>query len=166
MLSQTQKNKNGYCFLNIIIFIQKLFVYPSKNFAYHLLDCESVHAIKSAEYMVKSKTKSISNLGTFSNFLKLNVQSIIFSKFPHVIEAAAICFFMERGRRKSQQSSRICVRAQIKLVIQYKTCLTHPKSWMIGRSKELEDVGRVSSSFPTYLGKIEATLLAGYGTSG
>ena len=33
---------------------------------------------------------------------------------------------------------------------------------MIGRSKELEDVGRVTSSFPTYLGKIEATLLAGY----
>ena len=78
--------------------------------------------------MVKSKTKSISNLGTFSNFLKLNVQSIIFSKFPHEIEAAAICFAMdnrktiihgfamERGRRKSQQNSRICVRAQIKLV--------------------------------------------------
>ena len=30
------------------------------------------------------------------------------------------------------------------------------------RSKELEDVGRVASSFPTHLGKIEATLLAGY----
>ena len=30
---------------------------------------------------------------------------------------------------------------------------------MIGRSKELEDVSRVASSFPTYLGKIEATLL-------
>ena len=67
--------------------------------------------------MVKSKTKSISNLGTFSNFLKLNVQSVIFSKFPHEIEAAAICFSMpERGRRKNQQNSRICVRAQIKLV--------------------------------------------------
>ena len=66
--------------------------------------------------MVKSKTKSISNLGTFSNFLNLNVQSIIFSKFPHEIEAVAICFFMERGLRKSQQNSRIYVRAQIKLV--------------------------------------------------
>ena len=32
---------------------------------------------------------------------------------------------------------------------------------MIGRSKELKDVGRVASSFPTYLGQIEATLLAG-----
>ena len=32
---------------------------------------------------------------------------------------------------------------------------------MIGRSNNLEDVGRVTSSFPTYLGKIEATLLAG-----
>ena len=72
--------------------------------------------VKSAKYMVKSKTNSISNLGTFSNFLKLNVQSIIFSKFPHEIEAAAISFPMERGRRKSQQNSRICVRAQIKLV--------------------------------------------------
>ena len=55
-------------------------------------------------------------VGTFSNFLKLNVQSIILSKFPHEIEAAAICFSMERGRRKSLQNSRICVRAQIKLV--------------------------------------------------
>ena len=37
---------------------------------------------------------------------------------------------------------------------------------MIGRSKELEDVGRVASSFPTYLGKIEVTLLAGYNILG
>ena len=66
--------------------------------------------------MVKCKTKSISNLSSFSTFLKLNVQYIIFSKFPPEIEAAAICFFMERGRRKNQQNSRICVRAQIKLV--------------------------------------------------
>ena len=41
------------------------------------------------------------------NFLKI---------FLHEIEAAAICFVMERGRRKSQQNSRICVRAQLKLV--------------------------------------------------
>ena len=33
---------------------------------------------------------------------------------------------------------------------------------MIGRSKELEDVSRVASSFTTYLAKIETTLLAGY----
>ena len=39
-----------------------------------------------------------------------------FLKIPDEIEAAAICFSMERGRRKSQQNSRICVRAQIKLV--------------------------------------------------
>ena len=32
---------------------------------------------------------------------------------------------------------------------------------MIGKSKEFEDVGRVASSFPTYLGKIEMTLQAG-----
>ena len=34
---------------------------------------------------------------------------------------------------------------------------------MIGKSKEFEDVSRVASSFPTYLEKMEATLLAGYG---
>ena len=83
-----------------------------------------------------------------------------------LIEAAAICFVRERGRRKSQQNSRVCVRAQINWFIQYETCLTHPKSWMIGRLNDLEDVGRVASSFPTYLGKIEVTLqvtlLAGY----
>ena len=92
--------------------------------------------------MVKSKTKSISSLGAFSNFskymvkkymvksktnpsqvwvhfpifLKLNVQSVIFSKFLHEIEAAAIYLVMERGHRKSQQNPRICVHAQVKLV--------------------------------------------------
>ena len=71
--------------------------------------------------MVKSKTKSISNRAAFSNFLKLNVQSIMFSKFRQETEeaavAAAICFVIERGRRKSQQNSRIRVRAQDKTVL-------------------------------------------------
>ena len=49
--------------------------------------------VKSAKYVVKSKTKSISNLGAFSNFLKLNVLSIIFSKFPNEIEAAVSYLF-------------------------------------------------------------------------
>ena len=34
------------------------------------MDRGSVHAIKSAEHMVKSKTKSISNRGAFSDFSK------------------------------------------------------------------------------------------------
>ena len=42
----------------------------------------------------------------------------MFSKFLHEIQVAAICLVMERGRRKSQQNSRICVRAQVKLVYQ------------------------------------------------
>ena len=43
-----------------------------------------------------------------------------------------------------------------------------PKNVCVGgyRSKELVDVGRVASSFPTHLGKIEATLLAGYWQGG
>ena len=45
--------------------------------------------------------------------------------------------------------------------IQYETCLTYPNRGMIGKSKEFEDVGRVASSFLTYLGKIEVTLQAG-----
>ena len=67
--------------------------------------------VKSVKYMVKSKTKSISNMGTFSNFLKLNVQSINFSKLPHEIEAAAICFCYGAWPQKESgkvQNMRAC----------------------------------------------------------
>ena len=47
------------------------------------------------------------------------------------IEAAAICFAMERGGGKSQQNSRICVRAQIKLV--------YPVENLSESSKKLDD---------------------------
>ena len=40
--------------------------------------------------------------------------------------------------------------------------MTHSNRGMIGKSKEFGDVGRVASSFPTYLEKIEAILQAGY----
>ena len=91
--------------------------------------------------MVTSKTKFISNRGAFSHFLKagvalrrslLNVESIIFWKLIREIEAAAICFVIERDPRKSQQNSRIRLRAQIKLahLIQYEICLTHPNRGM------------------------------------
>ena len=43
----------------------------------------------------------------------LNVESIIFWKLIREIEAAAICFVIERDPRKSQQNSRIRLRAQI-----------------------------------------------------
>ena len=72
--------------------------------------------VKSPKHKVKSKTNP-SRIGVhFPIFLKLNVQFIIFPKFLHEIEAAAICVVKERGRRKSQQNSRIRLRAQIKLV--------------------------------------------------
>ena len=38
--------------------------------------------VKSARYMVKSKTKSISNLGTFSNFSKTERSIYNFLKIP------------------------------------------------------------------------------------
>ena len=92
----------------------------------------------------------------------LSVEQLIFSKLLCEIEAAAICFVMERGRRKSQQNCRIRVRAEKNWFIQYETCLTHQNHMMLGKSKEFENVGGVASSFPTYLGRIEVTLLAGY----
>ena len=73
--------------------------------------------IESAKHMVKSKTKSVSNQGALSNFSKAECSIYNFLKFVHeILMAAAICFVMERGRRKSQQNSRIHVRAQKKLV--------------------------------------------------
>ena len=67
--------------------------------------------------------KSIYNLGTFSNFLKVTVQSIIFSKFPHEIEAVAICFFYGAWAQKESakfQKMRACTdktgSSSIKLV--------------------------------------------------
>ena len=73
--------------------------------------------IESAKHMVKSKTKSVSNQGAFSNFSKTERSIYNFLKFLHEIEAAAaICVVIERGSRNSQQNSKIHVRAQEKLV--------------------------------------------------
>ena len=64
------------------------------------------------------------------------------------------------AERVSKTPEYACVH-KLNWFIQNETCLTHPNCWMIGRSKELVDIGRVASSFQTHLGKIEATLLAG-----
>ena len=114
----------------IFLFKTHLFILPrtSRN-TYWIGD--PFMQVKPAKHMVKSKTKSISSLGAFSNFLKLHVQFIFFSKFLHEIEAAAVCFVMEHGRRKSQQNSRICVHAQVKLV--------YPVRNLSDSSKSLDD---------------------------
>ena len=97
--------------------------------------------VKSAKHMVKSKTNP-SQVGVhFPIFPKLNVQSIIF------------CAWEQKESAKLQNTPACTDKtglSSMKLVRE-----------MIGRSKEFEDVGRVASSFPTCLGKIEATLLAG-----
>ena len=59
--------------------------------------------------MVKSKTKAISNRGALSNFYEK--KGVV-----REIEAAGICFVIECGRRKSQQISRVRLRAHRKLV--------------------------------------------------
>ena len=64
---------------------------------WHLLDCGSVQ-VKSAEHMAQKQNPS--QIGVhFPFFVKLNVRSMIVPKFLHEIEAAAICFAMERGCR-------------------------------------------------------------------
>ena len=103
--------------------------------------------VKSAKHMIQSKTKYISSLGTFSNFSKLNVKSLI---------------VMERGCRKSQWNSRICVRAQVKLVYPVWNLSDSSKSLNDRQIKGTWRCQQSDSSFPTHLGKIEVTLLAGY----
>ena len=119
--------------------------------------------VKSAKYMVQSQKNPPRIWVHFPIFLKLNVQSIIFSKFLHEIEAAAICFVMERGRRKSQQNSRICVRERIKLDDQQikrfrrcrQSCFLFPN---LSRKDRGDSVSRVDtregggSSFSTFGG--------------
>lgn len=72
----------------------------------------------------------------------------------------------KQKNRKNQYGYRLQWRqtadAQVSLVNQYETWLTHLNRGMIGESKEFEDVGRVASSFPIYLGKTKVALLAEY----
>ena len=105
--------------------------------------------------MVKSKKNPSRIWVHFLIFLKLNVQSIILSKFlQHEIENCYEAWAQKQSAKL--QNMRVCTdKTGLSSIT---TCLTHLKSWMIGRSNDLEDVGRVASSFPTYLGKIEERL--------
>ena len=105
--------------------------------------------------MVKSKKNPSRIWVHFPIFLKLNVQSIILSKFlQHEIENCYEAWAQKQSAKL--QNMRVCTdKTGLSSIT---TCLTHLKSWMIGRSNDLEDVGRVASSFPTYLGKIEERL--------
>ena len=105
--------------------------------------------------MVKSKKNPSRVWVHFPIFLKLNVQSIILSKFlQHEIENCYEAWAQKQSAKL--QNMRVCTdKTGLSSIT---TCLTHLKSWMIGRSNDLEDVGRVASSFPTYLGKIEERL--------
>ena len=125
MNEQTPKNRHRYCFVNIVI--QNPIVYPSRTSRNTYWIGDLFTRVKSVKHMVKSKTKSISSLGAFSNFSKTASSIYNFLKIP----AAAVCFVMERGRRKSQQNSRICVRAQVKLV--------YPVRNLSDSSKSLDD---------------------------
>ena len=71
------------------------------------------------------------------------------------------CCYGAWAQKESAKLQNSRAYTEKKCFIQYETGLNHPNRGMIGKSKEFEDVSGVASSFPTYLGKIEATLLAG-----
>ena len=78
--------QHGFCSLMILFWIdvmneQTQFVYPSRTSRNTYGIGDLFTRVKSVKHMVKSKTKSISSLGAFSNFSKTALQSIIFSKF-------------------------------------------------------------------------------------
>ena len=73
MANAMTKNKHKYCILNICL------PRTSRN-TYWIVD--PFTQVKSAKYMVKSKTKSISNLGTFYNFSKTKRSIYNFLKIP------------------------------------------------------------------------------------
>ena len=126
MNEKTPKNRHRYCFVEIFLFKTHLFILPRTSRKTYWIG-DPFTQVKSAKHMVKSKTKSISSLGAFSNFSKTARSIYNFLKIP----VAAVCFVMERGRRKSQQNSRTCVRAQVKLV--------YPVRNLSDSSKSLDD---------------------------
>ena len=80
MNEQTPKNRHRYCFVNIII--QNPFVILPRTLRNTYWIGDPSTQVKSAKHMVKSKTKSISSLGTFSNFSKTELSIYNFLKIP------------------------------------------------------------------------------------
>ena len=80
MNEQTPKNRHRYCFVNIVI--QNPIVYPSRTSRNTYWIGDLFTRVKSVKHMVKSKTKSISSLGAFSNFSKTARSIYNFLKIP------------------------------------------------------------------------------------
>ena len=81
MNEKTPKNRHRYCFVEIFLFKTHLFILSrtSRN-TYWIGD--PFTQVKSAKHTVKSKTKSISSLGAFSNFSKTARSIYVFLKIP------------------------------------------------------------------------------------
>ena len=80
MNEQTPKNRHRYCSVNIVI--QNPFVYPSRTLRNTYWIGDPFTRVKSVKHMVKSKTKSITILGAFSNFSKTARSIYNFLKIP------------------------------------------------------------------------------------
>ena len=121
---------------------------------------------KSARHMVKSKTKSISNRGAFFSFSKNRTDNRIESiisvlKMTAWNWSGSHLFCYGAWGRKMSANSLLRVCAQIKLAYPAWNLSDSSNRGMIGKLKEFEDAGSIASPFRlTYLGKIEATLLA------
>ena len=81
MNEKTPKNRHRYCFVEIFLFKTHLFILPRTSRKTYWIG-DPFTQVKSAKHMVKSKTKSISSLGAFSNFSKTERSIYNFLKIP------------------------------------------------------------------------------------
>ena len=81
MNEKTPKNRHRYCFVEIFLFKTQLFILPRTSRKTYWIG-DPFTQVKSAKHMVKSKTKSISRLGAFSNFSKTERSIYNFLKIP------------------------------------------------------------------------------------
>ena len=81
MNEKTPKNRHRYCFVEIFSFKTHLFILPRTSLKTYWIG-DPFTQVKSAKHMVKSKTKSISSLGAFSNFSKTERSIYNFLKIP------------------------------------------------------------------------------------
>ena len=160
MNEKTPKNRHRYCFVEIFLFKTHLFILPRTSRKTYWIG-DPFTQVKSAKHMVKSKTKSISSLGAFSNFSKTERSIYNFLKIPAWNWRGSYLFCYGAWAQKESaklQNMRAC------------TGITGLSVWNLSDSSKSLDDRQIKGTwrcrqsrflFPTHLGKVEATLLAG-----
>ena len=160
MNEKTPKNRHRYCFVEIFLFKTHFFILPRTSLKTYWIG-DPFTQVKSAKHMVKSKTKSISSLGAFSNFSKTERSIYNFLKIPAWNWRGSYLFCYGAWAQKESaklQNMRAC------------TGITGLSVWNLSDSSKSLDDRQIKGTwrcrqsrflFPTHLGKVEATLLAG-----